>query len=438
MQKQPYAHTFRGPAGHSAHTWEEATASGQYKYKLMVMTRPPGGSWSEPETLASDGPLLDGPSVVFNARGDAIAVWDNWDDQSMYAFRPSGGDWSAPVRFFTDSAHRWNWVTPSVAMDPAGNVLAVRADDGLLRAAYRPFGGDFGAAHVLTTHNAGGLVSPLVAVDSAGRATIVWRRLNRVWVADRLPDGTFTDPTPLTPPTENAMNPQLSILSGGTRLVLEEQPQGSSDDPTGGSLVAYVRPPGGSFDAGTTLAAEGAHEPALSNNAVAWARVYPNLGCSEIETTSWVSGDPGPQQPARPHCNVADDASTQRGGPGASPGSNAGPALTRDRTAPRLAISMRRHQRALTTKRLKLAASSDESCKLLVTANLGGKRTKLLGRSRSSLRRGKRIALRLRLHGAAFKQLRAADARRRVKLTLTATDASGNRRSVARTVVLAH
>jgi hypothetical protein len=419
-------YTFTGPGGHSAYIWEEGSSS------LMVMTRPPGGSWSDPETLTSDGGEIDTPSIVFDARGDAMAVWDDLDDHSEYSFRPSGGDWSAPARLFADSGHRWNWVSPSVAMDPAGDVLAVRADDGLLRASYRPFGGDFGDAHVLTTQNAGALVPPKVAVDGTGRATIVWRQASpdgaggRMWTADRLPGGTFTSPEPLTPSTADALNPELSVLGDGTRFVLSElSPE---------RLVVYVRPPGGSFDAGTTLAADGAQRPVLSENAVAWTRIYPSLGCSEIETTSWVSGDPGPLPPARPHCNVADGTSTESGAP---PGANASSPLARDSTAPRLAVSLRRHQRALTTKRLKLAASSNESCTLLVTAKLGGHRAKVLGRSRSSLRRGRRTALRLRLHGVAFQHLRVAAATRRVKLTLTAIDASGNRRSIARTVVLA-
>ena len=430
----PYATLLTGPGGHQAFVWSDYIPP--TGLDLMVATRSPGEDWSSPRRLSDPGGRVDAPDVALDAQGDAIAVWDG-DHSVASAFLPSGGDWSAPRTLST--AYRMTSATPGVAFDSAGNALAVWNEDGTLRAAYRPAGGDFGAPQVLSTHGGPiGLAPAQIAFDAAGRATVLWQDGSRIAVGDRPPGGTFDAATLLTPPDVDGGNARLAVLPDGTTFVLaEEHPQGG--------VVVYTRPAGGSFDGGTTLAAEGVVQSVLASNgldsvAVAWVRRYPRLGCAEIETAGWERSGPASPAPAREPCPGFESTAADPPPPTFPPPPGPRPrSAAHDTVAPTLKLYAPQRERTLTTGRLALKAWSDEACRLVLTARLVGHGGHSLGRAGSALQARRRSGLTLRLTGTGARRLKRAlgrQARGRVRLTVSATDASGNRRAMSKRIVL--
>jgi hypothetical protein len=109
-----------------------------------------------------------------------------------------------------------------------------------------------------------------------------------------------------------------------------------------------------------------------------------------------------------------------------------------DRNAPIVLVSAVRTARlgALSRSRLAIDFSCNEAC--TATAVLRRRRT-VLARGRASLRNANVGRLRLRTTAAqrrAIQRLRRTRARRRATLTLTFTDAAGNRRTLTRRLTL--
>ena len=87
-----------------------------------------------------------------------------------------------------EATHCWSGCTPKVKSR-------------LIDAAWRPAGGTFGAPITLSTSDEG-LSAPVVAMDSAGEATIAWVIVTlggqRVEAVTRTPDGVFSEPEALS------------------------------------------------------------------------------------------------------------------------------------------------------------------------------------------------------------------------------------------------
>lgn len=104
-------------------------------------TRPSGGTWSSPVTLAGPGPDLFRTRIAVNGRGDAVAIWairpaPPQDDRVVVQarHRPAGGDW-AP----TETVHSQPGITsvePDVAIDASGNAVAIWVDSATQRQAF--------------------------------------------------------------------------------------------------------------------------------------------------------------------------------------------------------------------------------------------------------------------------------------------------------------
>jgi hypothetical protein len=406
-----------GPGGDQALVWAHDGGT------VMVTIRPAGGAWSDPATVSGSDAPIDAPRLALDARGDAIVVWDVSSYRSEYAFLPSRGTWGPPQSLGGASE-------ASVALDSGGNALAAWSDGHTLSAAYKPAGGDFGAPVALSTANGHGITPPRIAFDPHGRATLLWSDSNpgagydasRLWAEDRSPDGAFGGPVPVTPDYIDAAGSQLAVLADGTTLVLATllgQPQAHGIPPRTGDVVGYTRPPGRRFDDGTVLSNGEVGPPQLASSGVdaaaTWVRGQAD-GQSAIETAAWEPYDRAPDQ-----CG------------------GCGGAFAVDRIAPRIRLYLSRHQRVLATRRLALKARSDEACTLTLTVRLAGHGGKSLGRLRSKLAPGKRKALSLRLGKRRLVTVSRAlrgHSRRIARLTAVATDSNGNRRTVARRIVL--
>ena len=147
-------------------------------------------------------------------------------------------------------------------------------------------------------------------------------------------------------------------------------------------------------------------------------------------TLSSAGGGASIGSPVAATVTIADDDA-----PPASPGNP----VTPDTTAPTLRVAARKVQRALKSKRLRLAARGNEQVRLLVVAKVrvGGKRV-VLGRARTTASRDTTARIQVKLSRRAQVRLRRAMKRgtARVVLSVRATDAAGNRAAASRKVTV--
>jgi hypothetical protein len=159
------------------------------------------------------------PQVAVDTSGNVISVWTRSDGANFRiqsSTRTPNGDWSTPE---TISDPLQSASTPSVAIDPSGNAVAVwtRSDGTNLRiqAAYRPAGGPFQPA---TTVSASGqdASAPTISMDNSGNALVAWQRTDgvklRVQAAIRSPGmgGTFGTISTLSASGQDAFEPKAA------------------------------------------------------------------------------------------------------------------------------------------------------------------------------------------------------------------------------------
>jgi len=124
-------------------------------------------SWLGPTVLSGPGSKEGRVAVDVDKQGNATVVWPT-DDGIKSAFRPAGGEWTAPqpISPVGDSS-------PDLGTDSAGTATIVWAGKGTVEASTRPLGGAFGSAQTLWRSDAY-VSAPRLAVDSAGDAIALW------------------------------------------------------------------------------------------------------------------------------------------------------------------------------------------------------------------------------------------------------------------------
>jgi hypothetical protein len=110
-----------------------------------------------------------------------------------------------------------------------------------------------------------------------------------------------------------------------------------------------------------------------------------------------------------------------------------------DKIAPKLTLAAKKLQRALKRKRFALSARCNERCKLTVVAKVRiGTKKVVLGRAKVTAPSNKKVKIKLKLSKKARAKLRKAMKRGKAKvvLSVTATDAAGNRTTGSRRVTV--
>jgi hypothetical protein len=252
---------------------------------VQAASRPAGGAWTAPSTLAFPADLGDeaGPAnVAVDAAGNAVAGWGeraNSDGSLRAAVRPAGGAWSAPET--VSGVQR----TPILGMDAAGNAVALWITDGI-RVAVRPVGGVWSAPETLPgsspqdTFPAG----VRVAVTPSGTIVAAWSLLRNVaqpagtapagfQVAVRPAGGAWGPPERLS---EVGSDPEVSVDAAGNAVVVWAE----------SGIRAATRPAGGAWSAFQPLAEAGTVPDvgvdAGGNTVAVWHRPFftvdPNSG----------------------------------------------------------------------------------------------------------------------------------------------------------------
>jgi PKD repeat protein len=110
-------------AGDAIAVWDQSDGSGNFVAEAA--RRPEGSAWQAPVAISAVQPIAPGPQVVADARGDAVAIWDDYESSAytvQAAVEPAGGAWQA-VGSLSSSA-----VTPTMrhlASDPQGNTTVI-------------------------------------------------------------------------------------------------------------------------------------------------------------------------------------------------------------------------------------------------------------------------------------------------------------------------
>jgi hypothetical protein len=203
--------------------------------------------------------------------GDAFAIWKRSNGSNeviQAAVKPAGESWEKPA---TLSAAGEEAFTPQIAVDPAGDVIAAwtrsNGSNDVVQAAVKPAGGAWGKPANLSA--AGQEASePHVAVDTAGDATIVWRRFDGsdyiVQAAVKPAGEPWGNPANLSAAGQEASTPQVAVNSAGDATAVWVRYDGSNH-----IVQAAVKPAGGPWGTASTLSEAGhdASQPEVAENA---------------------------------------------------------------------------------------------------------------------------------------------------------------------------
>ena len=181
------------------------------------------------------GSALD-PQVVVHASGNALAVWyqltssgrsDVWANR----YTPAAG-WGTAELIETDDSGSAEEV--QMAMDTAGNAVAVwRQHDGtrnnIWANRYDAVNG-WGTAELIETDDAGNASAPRVALDPAGNAIAVWNQFdgtrNNIW-ANRYATGAWGTAQTIETGNGDAIQADIGVDASGDALVVWNQFDGT-------------------------------------------------------------------------------------------------------------------------------------------------------------------------------------------------------------------
>jgi hypothetical protein len=160
------------PAGNALATWS-------LEFVVQERFRPAGGNFGLTRDISAAAENSGAPQIAVDQAGNAVFVWSTFGatERVQARFRSAAGG-LGPIQNI--SAEGGNPDEQQVAFDPAGNAVAVWVRDDAagshrVQAAFRPAGGSFEPAQTLS---AGGqdAAAPQVAMDTAGNALAVWHR----------------------------------------------------------------------------------------------------------------------------------------------------------------------------------------------------------------------------------------------------------------------
>jgi hypothetical protein len=164
--------------------------------------------------------LSQSPTIVSTREGTVIAAWERRDDgcggvtRVEAAVRPPGGSFGAPVLLSDPTLEATD---PKLAMDAAGRVIAVWAENGSIRYSLRPVGGAFSPA--TTIPGAGPLAAAPDVALGGDMAVVGWTEGPNAEVAVKLP-GTDAFAAPTTFPTaiETSSDVDVAVNEAGAAL----------------------------------------------------------------------------------------------------------------------------------------------------------------------------------------------------------------------------
>ena len=214
---------------------------------IQASIHPVGGSWSAPDDLSASEGFGAEPEVAIDAAGNAVAVWQQTDAPNPFieaSSRPAGGSWSEPVPISDPSKGAF---VPKVAIDDAGNAVAIWNSDNSVQWSRRPVGGAWSSPLPFDSTLSTDEVGNALTLSPGGEAIAVWTDLvgghEVVTFARRPAGGSWTTPDDLSATTEDASSVDVSSSASGKALITWILFDSDTPDPGDRYLVqARVRP----------------------------------------------------------------------------------------------------------------------------------------------------------------------------------------------------
>lgn len=196
----------------------------------------PGPAWGAAALIeTSNAGDAGGPRVAMNNGGSAVAVWPQSDGAQIHIWANSyvAGAWGTAAPIENNPAG--DATPPQVAMDNAGNAVAVwQQSDGTrnnIWASRYSAGVGWDPLPVTLTDNTGADADfPHVAMDGAGNAVAVWKQTDgtlwSIWSNRYTPGSGWSAALQISNNTGDADNPRVAEDGGGNALAVWNQNDG--------------------------------------------------------------------------------------------------------------------------------------------------------------------------------------------------------------------
>ncbi|HSB62117.1 MAG TPA: hypothetical protein VLI67_10380 [Vicinamibacteria bacterium] len=192
-------------SGNAVAVWHQDAPEG--RSRVWAARQPRGGPWEAPVALdPGEAEFARFPRVAVDPAGNAVAVWSRIEGSpAVWASRfLAGRGWSPPERLTAAGEPGW---FPDLALDPGGDGIVVWQSDrptGVTIRAARWAGGHWESPRTIQRPlpETGG--SPRVAVAADGTAVAVWHELQagtfRIWANRFRPGAGWATAEPISPP----------------------------------------------------------------------------------------------------------------------------------------------------------------------------------------------------------------------------------------------
>jgi len=185
-------------------------------------TSPPAPVALSPVDSTVEGSL---PQVAFDSRGDAFAVWQEGRANGIFtraAVKPAGGNWG-PARTLA----RGGYV--SLAVDARGDAvvagLTLAARQGVF-AVYRPTGGEWSRAVLVSGSGGAADVVQATAIDPEGRAFVTWATASSQAADNRVEVSVRRRGHWSTHVVGHGAGPAIAVAENGDALLVWHTPPG--------------------------------------------------------------------------------------------------------------------------------------------------------------------------------------------------------------------
>jgi hypothetical protein len=217
--------------GDAVFVWRAQLTDGSGQWTVQARARSADGTLSNVQTLS--GPTVDAwdPSVAIEADGDALIVWHvRFGDSVQARARAASGTLSGVIGLSNGEPGS----DPAVALTPGGDALVVwgRGPSSLatrVKARARSSAGSWSAIETVSLPPQGGYaVGPQVAMDTSGRAVVVWDQedVSGYWeptlIRVRSPSGGWSSVESLTKPHALTFNSQVAVNADGNAIAAWE------------------------------------------------------------------------------------------------------------------------------------------------------------------------------------------------------------------------
>ena len=223
-------------AGNAAAVWQQNDGT-----RSNIWTnRYADGAWGTADLIeTNDAGGAQGPSIVFDGDGNALAGWQQFDGLGVIDtwtnLYTAGDSWGTPDLLEMGDASSQR---PRIEFDGDGNALAVwgqRDGDAFNMYANRYADGEWGMADLIETDDTGDAFFPSIAVHPSGHAIAVWHQSDgerdNIWANRYIAGDGWGTPEPLDDnDVDAAQIVTVAIDNTGSALaVWQEGPSGGED-----------------------------------------------------------------------------------------------------------------------------------------------------------------------------------------------------------------